>query len=641
MALHAELPIVESHFVHRFEYADETARLAASGFTAADVKLLALQLDDNSLWMLTSVAPAWIQVGTGSDVPVPVQDEGSEITPDPSAINFVGAGVIVTDVAGVATVTIAGLPAGSGDVVGPASATDNEVPRFDGTTGKLLQAGSSIFIADASRPRIVFDSIDALIARQAFNLVEIWQESDLPIVSGEIQPVAGTVYRLMAPITTSAQLNHPVSPGVFLPAIFESTARDLNSLTSTGSGGAFLNTQAGEGQLIFQSIRILNTGSRVFADVSGLTQITLWTQLRDTLVLDFDDGTVFENCVVEFTSNSTFSNSGTIKLIDVEATFDSANTINFPDSGLPSFEIMAKDDVTIAPTVCLFQNVRLSSQATESFFFIHNNLIAGSSVLIDDADHHIFSPHAGTFFDSPQVASITALADSVANPGTDTTCSAVGHTVRAGDTVVLSGFVTQTQYNATFVATTIVAGVSFDVVEVFVATDTGTVTNTSLDEKSPFVRRINSMGEIDSRSIGSCHVVNNATLTAIITQNVWTDFDLGTAIESSNISRWSLTNTTTGELTYNGIEPFEGTAFVHLSATGDGSSPEYRFRVVKNGSPTSDGIESVLEAPAAQISSVGLVTPIRVVNGDTVRVQVVNIDGVQAITISHLSVIIQ
>lgn len=38
---------------------------------------------------------------------------------------------------------------GSGDVVGPASATDNAVARFDGTTGKLIQ-NSAVTIADTS-----------------------------------------------------------------------------------------------------------------------------------------------------------------------------------------------------------------------------------------------------------------------------------------------------------------------------------------------------------------------------------------------------------------------------------------------------------------------------------------------------------
>lgn len=40
-------------------------------------------------------------------------------------------------------------PAASGDVVGPASSTDNAVPRYDGTTGKLLQDGSGVTISDS------------------------------------------------------------------------------------------------------------------------------------------------------------------------------------------------------------------------------------------------------------------------------------------------------------------------------------------------------------------------------------------------------------------------------------------------------------------------------------------------------------
>lgn len=38
---------------------------------------------------------------------------------------------------------------GDGDVVGPGSATDNAIPRYDGTTGKLLQ-GSGVTISDTN-----------------------------------------------------------------------------------------------------------------------------------------------------------------------------------------------------------------------------------------------------------------------------------------------------------------------------------------------------------------------------------------------------------------------------------------------------------------------------------------------------------
>ncbi len=40
------------------------------------------------------------------------------------------------------------LPTGSGDVVGPASATDEAIARFDGTTGKLIQ-NSNVTITNA------------------------------------------------------------------------------------------------------------------------------------------------------------------------------------------------------------------------------------------------------------------------------------------------------------------------------------------------------------------------------------------------------------------------------------------------------------------------------------------------------------
>lgn len=42
------------------------------------------------------------------------------------------------------------IGAGSGDVVGPASATDNTLPRYNGTTGKLLQ-GSGINVDDDNK----------------------------------------------------------------------------------------------------------------------------------------------------------------------------------------------------------------------------------------------------------------------------------------------------------------------------------------------------------------------------------------------------------------------------------------------------------------------------------------------------------
>ena len=52
-----------------------------------------------------------------------------------------GSNVTITNAAGAITIAASG-GGGSGDVVGPASSTDNAVARFDGTTGKLIQNSS-------------------------------------------------------------------------------------------------------------------------------------------------------------------------------------------------------------------------------------------------------------------------------------------------------------------------------------------------------------------------------------------------------------------------------------------------------------------------------------------------------------------
>lgn len=56
-----------------------------------------------------------------------------------------GSGVTITN--GPGSITISAIGSG-GDVVGPASATDNAIARFDGTTGKLIQ-NSPVTIDDA------------------------------------------------------------------------------------------------------------------------------------------------------------------------------------------------------------------------------------------------------------------------------------------------------------------------------------------------------------------------------------------------------------------------------------------------------------------------------------------------------------
>lgn len=62
MPEHKTAPLAKRHPLHQWEYADATARLAATGFIPADVTNWAKQLDDGTYWELTDDSPiTWVQ----------------------------------------------------------------------------------------------------------------------------------------------------------------------------------------------------------------------------------------------------------------------------------------------------------------------------------------------------------------------------------------------------------------------------------------------------------------------------------------------------------------------------------------------------------------------------------------------------
>lgn len=67
IAIHGQQTTSEGiHVPFNWSLADATARAALSGLVATDVGKLALQADDNSLWMLTATTPTWVFVGGGA-----------------------------------------------------------------------------------------------------------------------------------------------------------------------------------------------------------------------------------------------------------------------------------------------------------------------------------------------------------------------------------------------------------------------------------------------------------------------------------------------------------------------------------------------------------------------------------------------
>lgn len=57
MPKHSNASLASRHPVHFKEYANQSARESATGFVDSDLYKFALQMDDKTMWILTSVSP--------------------------------------------------------------------------------------------------------------------------------------------------------------------------------------------------------------------------------------------------------------------------------------------------------------------------------------------------------------------------------------------------------------------------------------------------------------------------------------------------------------------------------------------------------------------------------------------------------
>ena len=87
MALHKLIGTGDIHIAHQWEYANAAAREGATGFEAADVHKLALQLDTHAFWVLTNHDPVtWQALGAGAvaflnltDTPASYSDQAGKV----------------------------------------------------------------------------------------------------------------------------------------------------------------------------------------------------------------------------------------------------------------------------------------------------------------------------------------------------------------------------------------------------------------------------------------------------------------------------------------------------------------------------------------------------------------------------------
>lgn len=166
-----------------------------------------------------------------------------------------GSNITITTDASTDSITINSTASGSGDVVGPASATDNAIVRFDSTTGKLIQ-DSGITIADgASGSLSGTNSGDVGLAGTP----------DYITISGQ------TITRGLIDLTTDVTGDLPLSN-----LAQASAASKLLGRGSASGGGDFEEITLGSG-LSMSGTTLSASGGSSNVDVKLYTSNDTWT----------------------------------------------------------------------------------------------------------------------------------------------------------------------------------------------------------------------------------------------------------------------------------------------------------------------------------------------------------------------------
>jgi len=483
------------------------------------------------------------------------------------------------------------------------------------------------------------------------NIIEIntQEEFDALASGGVITFAENTAIELKTSVTTTDRFVGVAGHVVFI------NAQPISGVTLNYSGtGDFFG---GTGQIEIGNIIVTSssTGTLFNYTIEDDSSVII---VENSLFAGWDDlgeiiggNTIFALVgIVNISSGLTFTNAVSVGLTNIRY---------LPGSSTISTSLFTVE-TNRADSSYDFSGMFINSLSSTGSIFdfpTTNNMDARFAISnVSFADGHMFKPSflsdaiiTAVADDSPSTATITAMADN----GSDGTTISTTTTFYDNEEVTITG---TTSYNGTFQIFNVVAGVSFDILVVFVADDaTGSVdsvrlditlsgghgitagndlkiintnfyngfvpalnvatnvltingtfisTNTgdierelSLDQTDPRVRAFNNPQVADSHYIAGAFVNNNTTATGTIINNTNTDMVFGTvgsALEaSSTMERWKLIDELNGTFEYTGNEPFDG--YITFDYTVEATAEEeFRFKwVIDTGSGFSDLIDAV------------------------------------------------
>jgi hypothetical protein len=439
----------------------------------------------------------------------------------------------------------------------------------------------------------------------------------------------------------------------------------LTNFICTGAGSQFLDMQ-NTGVFSWQSGGLIMSGASA---TIGTISDTTTTAIRDILMFSYTNGIEIERPTNLILDEIIFQGAGSssdaiVKIMGclVSLARLSSNVI-FTDSGESAFYIdpvicnsVAIDGTGLVGAGDFFQpgttgaitsfadNSTSATAATVSdsggqalFTSTAHGLVVGEGV-----DHTTFTEasYNGSFVVTAVTANTYEVGldfvstDSGLFATTTTQVNSTAHGLANGQTLSVFDTINfgnggYTIFNAQTNSFEITLGKAFP------STETGTWDTGSLTEKSKYVHAADNGAQKDSVLRGSAVVGGNTTATTISVANTYYDLNLNSLmVEGSDIELWTLTNSTTGEMRYDGLNRVNVEYGGLICASSAGASNVFSFRLLKNGvtlsSPDNVDIQTDL---TAEVFSMPLSWSVTIDPGDKLRLNVANTEGISNVVI--------